>query len=235
MTVCALTAINMPLLTLQNVHYTVAGKPILRDIDLSVGQEAISIIGQNGAGKSTLAKIMLGIVRPTSGTVMRASNAIGYVPQKFAPNPTLPMRVSAFLPKDILFADALGIAPLLDKPLLALSGGEMQRVLFAKALANRPKILVLDEPMQGLDLTSEVLLLKLLQDLPALLGAAVITISHDVHWVMANSTRVLCIDGHICCQGKPADIARAPDFLRRFGYRPYVHQTHHCTHPHKER
>lgn len=246
------------LLTLSNVGYAVAGLTkhsikrhptkqnwLVSGVDMRIDKhEVISMIGPNGAGKSTLVKLILGLLPLTTGHIHRASNLqLGYVPQRFSVDNILPLRVQDLLNQanknrlnqaqhQQLF-DALTIKPLLSQQLNYLSGGEMQRVLLARALLEKPDLLILDEPMQGLDPESEADLYRFIDHLPQFLRCAMLVVSHDLHWVMQGSRHVICLNKHICCQGKPADIGMSDEFRQLFGHQyqqPYIHQPHHCQH-----
>ncbi len=229
------------LLELQQIGVQIDGKSILRDIDLSiVPQEIVSVIGPNGAGKSTLMKVILGLQRPSQGQrVLPQPIQMGYVPQKIHLSPSLPMRVRDLLglqqPKTGLpqpLIEETGIAGLLDRSVHALSGGERQRVLLARALIKQPQLLVLDEPMQGLDPQSETELYAYVRHLPARYGCAVLMVSHDLQWVMQGTQRVICLNHHICCSGSPAHVQRAPEYRALFGTGRvwYEHHHDHCGH-----
>lgn len=233
---------NDSMLTLDKVSYRVGDKQLLRDISMNIyPNETVSLIGPNGAGKSTLVKLILGLIKPTSGKIQSHAKNVGYVPQKFSVPSILPLRVMDLLAqskakqlcteeKSTLY-DTLSIAPLLDKQLHHLSGGEMQRVLMARAFLDKPQLLILDEPMQGLDPDSENWLYHFLDNLPVFLQCSLLVVSHDLHWVMKGSKRVICLNKHICCQGKPSQVAITPEFVQLFGhYAPYFHQHNQCNH-----
>lgn len=196
---------------------------VLSDISLRVmAGEIITIIGPNAAGKTTLLRCLMGMEPITSGTITRAENLrIGYVPQRLTPPTILPMNVRYFLSLhseyDAETAHQLGVDAYLDMPLTALSGGQFQRVLLARALGNRPQLLVLDEPAQGMDLHAEVECYALIEKLRSLTQCAVLMVSHDLHIVMAASDRVLCIQHHICCEGTPQHVQNDPAFRAMFG------------------
>ncbi|USZ15840.1 metal ABC transporter ATP-binding protein [Moraxella sp. FZFQ2102] len=232
-----------PILDLQNISYQAAdGVMLVSHISLAIESgEMISLIGPNGAGKSTLVKLILGLLKPTHGTLIKNTKQISYVPQRFSVPSILPLRAIDLLAqadgkrlnadqKAYLY-DQLSITPLLNKQMHHLSGGETQRVLLARALLDKPDLLILDEPMQGLDPESEAWLYQFLDELPEFLRCAMLVVSHDLHWVMKGSRRVICLNKHICCQGVPSQIALSPEFTQLFGYQaPYIHEHSHCEH-----
>lgn len=220
-------------------------KVLLNDISFQIlTNEKISVIGPNGAGKSTLMKLILGLIQPTSGQITRHPELqLGYVPQKFSVPPILPLRVEDLLaqtPKRLtaeqqaLLYERLSVKPLLKKQVIHLSGGETQRILLARSLLSKPNLLILDEPMQGLDPESERWLYQFIDDLPPFLQCAMVVVSHDLHWVMRGSRRVICLNKHICCEGQPSDLGVSDEFKKLFGHQyeqPYIHQPHDCQHP----
>lgn len=236
---------NMSLLSLVNVSYAIAEQHLVTDVCLDIKEnEIISLIGPNGAGKSTLVKLILGLLTPTSGQVVfHMPLRLGYVPQRFSVPSILPLRVKDLLAqshrqgitleeKTFLFSK-LSINGLLGRQIHHLSGGEMQRVLLARAFLDKPNLLILDEPMQGLDPDTEAWLYEFIDDLPDFLRCAMLVVSHDLHWVMKGSRRVICLNKHICCEGQPSDLVLSSEFLRLFGHyyeQPYVHKPHHCEH-----
>lgn len=200
---------------------------LICDIDLTVkAHDVIAIIGANGSGKSTLIKALLGLIPPTQGTITKAKGVhLGYVPQKFVIPKTLPLTVADLLAqslqrlpkaKQATLYTLLNISPLLKKQVATLSGGETQRVLLARALLDKPTVLVLDEPAQGLDPDAQRLLYDLLATLPQRLGCALLVVSHDLTWVMQTSQHVICLDKHICCQGDPKSVLSSPKFSAIF-------------------
>lgn len=230
------------ILELNQVSYQIGDECLVSCVSMAIhANELVSLIGPNGAGKSTLVKLILGLLKPSRGTITKNTTDISYVPQRFNVPAILPLRAVDLLkqanPKKLnadqktyLF-EQLSITPLLEKQLKYLSGGETQRVLLARALLDRPKLLILDEPMQGLDPESESWLYQFLDTLPEFLRCAMLVVSHDLHWVMKGSRRVICLNKHICCQGEPSQIALAPEFVQLFGYQaPYIHQHTHCDH-----
>ena len=220
--------VSNPLLALQGVTVHSGDRLILHQIDLEVyPQEIVTIIGPNGAGKSTLLEAMLGLVPFKRGNVTRHPGLrIGYVPQRLQIDATLPLPVADFIrlaqisggpalpPDDYLVA--LGCDTLLDRPLGALSGGERQRVLLARALVRQPNLLVLDEPTQGMDVGWEKMMYDFLAALRQEQQMGLLLVSHDLHFVMAATDRVICLNQHICCSGTPLAVRSNPEFLALF-------------------
>ena len=200
---------------------------VLDAVDLSVrAGEIVTLIGLNGAGKSTLIRVILGIVRPDSGEVARVPGLrIGYSPQYVQRDPIMPMTVRRFLTlgapatrKDLEAAlDEVGADPILDYPVAEISGGEMQRVLLARALLRKPGLLVLDEPLAGVDVTSQSELYRLIATIRDRYGCGVLLVSHDLHLVMAATDTVVCLNRHVCCTGGPEAVLRDPEFISLFG------------------
>ena len=217
-----------PLLLVDDLTISLEGQRILHQVDLEVYPgEIVTIIGPNGAGKSTLLKAVLGLVTIQSGHIERHSDlCIGYVPQRLSVDPTLPMAVADFIrlsqteKKTALpfekFLSHLGCDSLLDRPLSGLSGGEMQRVLLARALVRSPNLLVLDEPTQGMDITGEKGLYGFLAFLRQEYGIGLLLVSHDLRFVMAATDHVICLNRHICCSGTPLSVSTDPEFLALF-------------------
>jgi zinc transport system ATP-binding protein len=240
-TVAASASGAEPLVRLAGVSVRRGGRTILSDIDLTLhGGEILTVIGPNGGGKTTLLKAVLGLVAPNAGAVtVRPGLRFGYVPQRLQIDPTLPLSVRRLMTltrrhgeADIREALAeTGVDHLLRAQLATLSGGELQRVLIARALLARPELLVLDEPVQGVDFSGEVALYEKIADIRRRHGCAVLLVSHDLHIVMAASDRVVCLNTHICCDGVPGEVAAAPEYSRLFGSRAAgavaVYRHHH--------
>lgn len=203
------------------------GRWLVREIDLSIKRgEIVTLIGPNGSGKSTTAKMALGTLEPDEGTSFRAPNlTVGYVPQSLNIDWTVPLRVERFMRLTAPLSagriekalDRVGIAHLAKAEVRTLSGGEFQRALLARAIAREPELLVLDEPVQGVDHAGQVALYRLISEIRDELNCGVLLISHDLHVVMAASDTVVCLNGHICCQGAPSSVVQNPDYLRLFG------------------
>ncbi|WP_416898973.1 MAG: ATP-binding cassette domain-containing protein [Minwuia sp.] len=205
------------------------GRWLVRGVDLSVHPgEIVTLIGPNGSGKTTTAKMATGVLRPSEGRIeRRAGLRIGYVPQHLSIDRTLPLSVERLMRLTgrhdaATVARAMertGVAHLAKSEVQNLSGGEFQRALLARALIGEPDLLVLDEPVQGVDFSGEVAIYDLIQDLREETGCGVLLISHDLHIVMAATDTVLCLNGHVCCAGSPTSVARNPEYLKLFGAR----------------
>ncbi len=204
-----------------------AGRAVLHGIDLAIEPgEIVTIVGPNGSGKTTLLRALIGAVPVSAGRIVRAPGLrVGYVPQRLELDPTLPLAVGRFLGlprrRERRAAEAalvrVGMAELYDRPMAALSGGQFQRVLLARALLAEPGLLLLDEPTQALDQPGTAAFYALVAALRAELGCAVLMVSHDLHVVMRASDRVVCLNGHICCQGTPTVVSAAPEYRALFG------------------
>lgn len=227
-----------PLVTVDNISVTIHKKPVLKNISFKVfPKEIVSIIGPNGGGKSTLIKAVLGLQPISSGNISKQAGCrIGYVPQKFNLPTHLPLRVKDFLGNlqqtdlPLNLKQRLELETIWTTPVQNLSGGESQRVLLANALKNKPDLLVLDEPMQGLDLDSEEDLYAFLVSIPERLNTAILIISHDIHWVMQGTKRVICINKDLCCQGNPIEIQKHPKFQEIYKSHQMYYQHNHNQH-----
>lgn len=199
---------------------------ILSRVDFTIAAgEIVTLIGPNGSGKTSLLKALLGLV-PAKGVIARKPGLrIGYVPQNFPRDRSLPITVGRFLR---LFAPPaavdtalgrVGIGELRARQLSALSGGELARVLLARAIATKPQLLILDEPLAGVDVAGEAALYHLIAELRGEIGCGVLLVSHDLHVVMAQADRVICLNGHVCCEGKAEQVVKDPAFAALFGPR----------------
>ena len=238
---------SLPLIETRNVALERGRRTILRDISLCIGPaEILTILGPNGSGKTSLLRILTGADQPSRGSVHRQTGLrIGYSPQRLHIDATLPITVDGFLAlaarSDRQMRRAMlsrtGVDGLARQPVTELSGGELQRVLLARALLRQPDLLVLDEPTQGLDQLGEAEFYRLIGEIRDETGAAVLLVSHDLHVVMSASDRVLCLNGHVCCQGTPVIVASHPEYQALFGggtadaLALYRHQHDH-THDH---
>ncbi|MBB3914371.1 metal ABC transporter ATP-binding protein [Rhizobium fabae] len=234
-----------PLVSLEDVGVLRNGRWLVRGVDFSVSRgEIVTLIGPNGSGKSTSAKAAIGVLKPDEGRVERkAGLKVGYVPQKLSIDWTLPLTVRRLmtltgpLPDRDMHAalDAAGIAHMLDAEVQHLSGGEFQRALMARAIARKPDLLVLDEPVQGVDFAGEIALYDLIKSIRNLSGCGILLISHDLHVVMAETDTVICLNGHVCCRGTPEAVSRSPEYVRLFGSRAaqtLAVYSHHHDHTH---
>jgi zinc transport system ATP-binding protein len=215
------------LISLENAGIQRSERWLVRGVSMSVAPgEIVTLIGPNGSGKSTTAKMALGVLEADEGKVQRKPDLrVGYVPQKLDVNWTLPLSVSRFLRltnrasgsqiKAALSATETG--HLATAQMSSLSGGEFQRVLLARAILRSPDLLVLDEPVQGVDFNGEIALYKLIEDIRSRLDCGVLLISHDLHVVMSTTDRVICLNGHVCCSGTPANVALSDEFRSLFG------------------
>lgn len=238
-------SINVPLVELQNINVQFEQQSVLQDINLTIYPNSVmTIVGPNGGGKSTLLKVLLKLVTPTSGKVIHNKNLrIGYVPQKIHLDHSLPLTVEKFLAlkrgistQKIAQALALfSIRHLAKNQMHKLSGGEMQRVLLARAILNEPNLLVLDEATQGVDINGQIELYQLIHETQKKLNCAILMVSHDLHIVMASTNEVLCINQHICCAGTPEKVSNDPKFIHFFGdqfAKNIAFYTHHHNHKH---
>ncbi|MEQ9042093.1 MAG: metal ABC transporter ATP-binding protein [Silicimonas sp.] len=242
----------MSLVDVRDLAVSYSGKTVLSGVDFSIDAgEIVTIVGPNGSGKSTLMRAILGAVRPSRGRVTRAPGLrIGYVPQKLHIDQTLPLTVNRFLdlPKPITAdtrrraLDRAGVSDLGAQQMSSLSGGQFQRVLLARALLGEPQLLILDEATQGLDQPGSASFYEEIETVRHDTGAAILMVSHELHVVMAASDRVICLNGHICCEGAPEHVASAPEYRALFGtgtrgtlalYRHEHDHAHHHDHDHE--
>ena len=231
------------LIQLDGVGVGFAGQAVLQDVQLTVrAGEIVTLIGPNGAGKTTLVRVVLGLLAPHSGSVWRRDKLrIGYMPQKLHVEPTLPLTVLRFLRlvpgvdrKAALAAlDEVGAAQVIDSPLQKISGGELQRVLLARALLRQPELLVLDEPVQGVDIAGQSELYRLIGRLRKRYGCGVLMVSHDLHLVMSATDRVICLNRHVCCSGHPEQVSSDPVFRELFGNDARSLAIYHHQHDHQ--
>ena len=237
---------NKVLLKVENVGFSINDKSLVKGVSFEVKQsEIVTLIGPNGSGKSTTAKIALGIYKNIDGKVKTYTDKIGYVPQKISIDWTLPIRVLDFMSlTENLTQDQInnalnltGVEHLKDKSLSNLSGGEFQRVLIARAISKQPELLVLDEPVQGVDFKGEIALYELIKKITEKMKCGILLISHDLHVVMSATDFVICLNGHVCCSGTPQKVIKDNKYKELFGDRAsnilslYEHKHDHTHSP----
>ncbi len=240
-----------PLITVSDLSLVLDGQTVLSHVDFSIDKaEIVTIVGPNGSGKSSFLKCLIGAVVPSTGQITRKPGLkIGYVPQKLHLDQAFPMTVARFLTlggrvnpgeRDALI-DRLNLGDILTQQVADLSGGQMQRVLLAHALIGKPDLLVLDEAAQGLDQPAVAAFYRLIATMRQEIGCAVLMVSHDLHVVMSASDRVVCLNGHVCCEGTPTLVSAAPEYRQLFGhgtegalalYRHVHDHSHHDDHTH---
>ncbi len=217
----------MSLISVTGLEARQGGKTVLHNVSLSIEPaEIVTIVGPNGSGKTTLLRVLIGAETPTRGTITRKPGLrIGYVPQKLHIDATLPMTVRRFLDLPTRVSDTsaraalenAGVAAIGEQSMARLSGGQFQRVLLARAILSKPDILLLDEATQGLDQPGSAAFYRQIETVRTTLGCAVVMVSHELHVVMSASDRVICLNGHICCEGTPEVVSAAPAYRELFG------------------
>ena len=234
---------SQPILEVKAVSLKLSHRSLLENVNLTINSgKILTVIGPNGAGKTTLLRVALGLLQPTSGQViLQPSISIGYMPQKLQIDPTFPLTVKKLMTlacdKDtaqiLPLLEEVGAAHVVDTEIQHLSGGELQRVMLARALVREPNLLVLDEPVQGVDVHGQTELYQLISKIRDQRGCAVLMVSHDLHLVMAATDEVLCLNRHICCSGSPESVTSDPAFAELFGAATaqsmavYVHDPNH--------
>ncbi|RVV97906.1 ATP-binding cassette domain-containing protein [Mesobaculum littorinae] len=203
------------------------GATALDRVDFRIDRgEIVTIVGPNGSGKSTLLRALLGGVRPSAGSICRAPDLrIGYVPQRLVLDPTLPLTVTRFLSLSRRVTrgaaraalETAGVPGTGSRQMSQLSGGQFQRVMLARAILETPDLLILDEATAGLDQPGSAAFYRRIEEVRAETGCAVLMVSHDLHVVMSASDRVVCLNGHVCCEGAPDVVAEAPVYRALFG------------------
>ncbi len=214
------------LIKLENAGVYKSSKWLVRGVSLELRKgQIVTLIGPNGSGKTTTAKMILNIINTDEGFVTNNTHKMAYVPQKINIDWTLPLRVIDFmnLTSNISHAQIIEALSLTEVEKLLynecrnLSGGEFQRVLLARAIAKKPDLLVLDEPVQGVDFNGEIALYNLINNISDTLNCGILLISHDIHFVMSSTDHVICLNGHICCSGTPSSVAKNPAYIKLFG------------------
>ena len=214
------------LVKLENAGVHRSSKWLVRGISFEINQgQIVTLIGPNGSGKTTTAKMILNILNADEGLVTGNANKMAYVPQKISIDWTMPLRVIDFMKltsnlNNNQVNESLtmtGVDKLLYNQINSLSGGEFQRVLIARAIAKKPDLLVLDEPVQGVDFKGEIALYNLIKEISVSLNCGILLISHDMHFVMSTTNHVICLNGHICCSGTPGSVVKNPEYIKLFG------------------
>ena len=235
---------NNPLVKLENAGVYKSSKWIVRGISFEVNNgQIVTLIGPNGSGKTTTAKMILNILNADEGLVTNNTNKMAYVPQKINIDWTMPLRVIDFMKitssiSNAQITEALmltGVERLLYDEVHNLSGGEFQRVLIARAVAKKPELLILDEPVQGVDFNGEIALYNLIKKISDKLNCGILLISHDMHFVMSATDHVICLNGHICCSGTPSSVIKNPAYIKLFGEHnaeTLSYYQHHHDHSH---
>ena len=217
---------NKLLVKLENAGVYRSSKWLVRGISLEINQgQIVTLIGPNGSGKTTTAKMILNIMNADEGMVSGNADKMAYVPQKINIDWTMPLRVIDFMKitsslNNNQINESLnmtGVDKLLYNQIHSLSGGEFQRVLIARAIAKKPDLLVLDEPVQGVDFNGEIALYNLIKEISVNLNCGILLISHDMHFVMSTTDHVICLNGHICCSGSPSNVVKNPEYIKLFG------------------
>ena len=214
------------LVKLENAGVHRSSKWLVRGISFEINQgQIVTLIGPNGSGKTTTAKMILKILNTDEGLVTGNAKKMAYVPQKISIDWTMPLRVIDFMKltsnlNNNQVNESLtmtGVDKLLYNQIHSLSGGEFQRVLIARAIAKKPDLLVLDEPVQGVDFNGEIALYNLIKEISVNLNCGILLISHDMHFVMSTTDHVICLNGHICCSGSPSNVVKNPEYIKLFG------------------
>lgn len=235
---------NKLLVKLENAGVQRTSKWLVKGISFEISQgQIVTLIGPNGSGKTTTAKMILNIMNADEGQITRNADKMAYVPQKINIDWTMPLRVIDFMKitnnlNDNQVVESLtttGVDKLLYNQIHNLSGGEFQRVLIARAIAKKPDLLVLDEPVQGVDYNGEIALYNLIKKISVNLNCGILLISHDMHFVMSTTDHVVCLNGHICCSGTPSSVVKNPEYIKLFGEHnseTLSYYQHHHDHSH---
>lgn len=227
------------LIKFSNVSKRFGSKTPISNVSFTVKKgEVTTLIGPNGAGKTTIARLILGLDRPSAGTITTQANLkVGYVPQKLDFASNLPITAEKFLYlltnnnlqgnwQELL--DFVKLADYKQQDISELSGGQFQKLVLASTLLNKPDLIILDEPTQSLDATSQQEFYQLITQIKQRLHITIFMISHDLFTVVKNSDQVICLNGHICCSGRPNEVTQNPEFLTTLSsIGLYVHNHDH--------
>lgn len=234
---------SRPILEVRGLSMRFGGLLAVNNVALNVQErQVVSMIGPNGAGKTTLVRVVLGLLKPERGEVWRKPKLrVGYMPQKLHVDATLPLSVLRFLrlvpgvdrARALTALSEVGAEQVIDSPLQKISGGELQRVLLARALLREPELLVLDEPVQGVDVAGQAELYRLIGRLRERYGCGVLMVSHDLHLVMSATDQVVCLNRHVCCSGHPEQVSTDPAFVELFGQDARSLAVYHHQHDHR--
>jgi len=229
---------SKPYLSVENLNVSYNQNHVLEDISFQIERgQFVCVIGPNGGGKSTLLKALIGLIEIRSGIIRKEARKIGYVPQQLRIDPAVPLRVDEFLSlklskRRVWFGpgrtrttakkklEEIGAAHLIGRQLSELSGGEFQRILIAYALLDDPDLLLLDEPMTGLDVRGGMSFDGLLHHLNDRVGMTILMVSHDLHLVEHVSDQVLCINRTVHCHGPPDQVLQPDNLSKAYGHPP---------------
>ena len=236
------------LIAAKDVSAHIMGRKVISNITFAIEPgEIVTIVGPNGSGKTSLLKALIGAIDISAGQIERHPNLrLGYVPQRLHVEAMLPMTVNRFLNLPVKKNDSdittalinAGVPGIKHQQIIGLSGGQFQRILLARAMLDRPNLLLLDEATQGLDQGGIGAFYRHIDRIRQETNCAVLMVSHDLNIVMRQTDRVICLNKHICCQGKPDHVSASSEYIELFGSGEehlalYHHQHRHIAQPHK--
>jgi len=232
-----------PLLAVKNLSVSYDNLQVVRDVNFEIfSGDILAIIGPNGSGKTTLIKAILGLI-PYQGTtkifgqpISKVLDKIGYVPQRFNFDKTFPLTVNEFLklslrkknPNRLLYGlKEVEMTEYGDQMIGKLSGGQLQRILIARALLNEPKIVFLDEPTAGVDIEGEKSFFEIIKHLNKKHGMTIILISHEINIVYKFATKIICLNRDLVCFGQPKDVFTKKILKKLYGQEMEFRHHHH--------